>query len=73
MSTLYAKAKHTFHVLMLQLGQMQTYEYIMELYGGDCNKTPEEMSALRDVTIKLLVRCMYGYDSVEQIRIIFKM
>ena len=32
LSKIYLDAKHTFHVLMCQLGQMQTYEHIMNIY-----------------------------------------
>jgi len=68
LSKMYVNAKHTFHVLMMQLGQMQTYEHIMDIYG---DRTDE--ASLRSTTFKLLVRCMYGYESVERLRIIFKM
>ena len=68
LSKMYVDAKHTFHVLMMQLGQMQTYEHIMDIYG-DC--IDEEN--LRSTTFKLLVRCMYGFESIERLRVIFKM
>ena len=68
LSKMYVDAKHTFHVLMMQLGQMQTYEHIMEIYG---EKVDEDN--LKETTMKLLIRCMYGYDSIERLRIIFKM
>ena len=32
LSRIFIDAKHTFHVLMCKLGQMQTYEHIVELY-----------------------------------------
>lgn len=28
---------------------------------------------LQETLLKLLVRCMYGYDSIERLRVIFKM
>ena len=68
LSKMYVDAKHTFHVLMCQLGQMQTYEHIMDLYG---ERIDEEN--LRSTTFKLLVRCMYGFDSIERLRVLFKM
>lgn len=68
LSKLYIDAKHTFHVLMMQLGQMQTYEHIMEIYGENVHE-----DNLRSTTLKLLIRCMYGYDSIERLRVIFKM
>lgn len=40
----------------------------MELYG---ERIDEEN--LRSTTFKLLVRCMYGYESIERLRVIFKM
>ena len=32
LSLIYLNAKHTFHVIMCELGQMQTYEHIMGIY-----------------------------------------
>jgi len=68
LSKIYLNAKHTFHILMCQLGQMQTYEHIISLYG---ERVAEEN--LKETTMKLLIRCTYGYDSVERCRVIFKM
>ena len=28
---------------------------------------------LKDTTMKLLIRCTYGFDSIERCRVIFKM
>ena len=53
---------------MMQLGQMQTYEHIMEIYGEHVDE-----DHLKETIMKLLIRCMYGYDSIERLRIIFKM
>ena len=68
LSKLYIDAKHTFHVLMCQLGQMQTYEHIMNIYGENVHE-----ENLRETTMKLLIRCTYGFESIERCRIIFKM
>lgn len=68
LSKIYLDAKHTFHVLMCQLGQMQTYYHIMSIY---CENVHEEN--LKETTMKLLIRCTYGFDSIERCRIIFKM
>jgi len=40
----------------------------MEIYG---DKVDED--SLKETIMKLLIRCMYGYDSIERLRIIFKM
>ena len=53
---------------MMQLGQVQTYEHIIKLYGD----TIDEHN-LQETLMKLLVRCMYGYDSIERLRVIFRM
>ena len=53
---------------MMQLGQMQTYEHIMSIYGKTINE-----DNLPETILKLLVRCMYGFDSIERLRVIFKM
>ena len=68
MSKIYIRAKHTFHVLMCQLGQMQTYEHIMSIYGENVDE-----ENLKETTMKLLIRCTYGFDSIERCRVIFKM
>lgn len=68
LSKIYIKAKHTFHVLMCQLGQMQTYEHIMSIYGEHVDE-----DNLKETTMKLLIRCTYGFDSIERCRVIFKM
>ena len=68
LSKLFIDAKHTFHVLMCQLGQMQTYDHIMDIYGENVHE-----ENLRDTTMKLLIRCTYGFDSIERCRVIFKM
>ena len=68
LSKIYIDAKHTFHVLMCQLGQMQTYEHIMGIYGESVDE-----DNLKETTMKLLIRCTYGFDSIERCRIIFKM
>ena len=68
LSKIYIDAKHTFHVLMCQLGQMQTYEHIMNIYGREIDE-----DTIKETTMKLLIRCTYGFDSVERCRIIFKM
>ena len=68
LSKIYLDAKHTFHVLMCQLGQMQTYEHIMNIY---CENVHEDN--LKETTMKLLIRCTYGFDSIERCRVIFKM
>ena len=68
LSKLFIDAKHTFHVLMCQLGQMQTYDHIMSIYGENVHE-----ENLRDTTMKLLIRCTYGFDSIERCRVIFKM
>jgi type II secretory ATPase GspE/PulE/Tfp pilus assembly ATPase PilB-like protein len=47
---------------------MQTYEHIMSIY----NERVEEEN-LKETTMKLLIRCTYGFDSIERCRIIFKM
>jgi len=53
---------------MMQLGQVQTYEHIIKLHGD----TIDEHN-LQETLMKLLVRCMYGYDSIERLRVIFRM
>ena len=68
LSKIYLKAKHTFHILMSQLGQMQTYEHIMNIYGENIDE-----DNLKETTMKLLIRCTYGFDSIERCRVIFKM
>ena len=32
LSQMYLDVKHTFHVLMCRMGQMQTYEHILDMY-----------------------------------------
>ena len=68
LSKIYLQAKHTFHILMCQLGQMQTYEHIMGIYGDHVDE-----DNLKETTMKLLIRCTYGFDSIERCRVIFKM
>ena len=68
LSRIYIDAKHTFHVLMCKLGQMQTYEHIMSIYGEHIDE-----DNLRETAMKLLLRCSYGFDSIERCRVIFKM
>lgn len=68
LSKIFVNAKHTFHVLMCQLGQMQTYDHIMGIYSQDV-----DMDNLKETTMKLLIRCTYGFDSIERCRVIFKM
>lgn len=68
LSKIFIDAKHTFHVLMCQLGQMQTYEHIMSIYGREIDE-----DTLKETTMKLLIRCTYGFDSIERCRVIFKM
>lgn len=68
LSRMYIDAKHTFHVLMCKLGQMQTYEHIMSIYGEHIDE-----ENLKETTMKLLLRCTYGFDSIERCRVIFKM
>ena len=68
LSKIFLSAKHTFHLLMCQLGQMQTYEHIMSIYSDGVD---EDM--LKETTMKLLIRCEYGFDSIERCRVIFKM
>ena len=53
---------------MCMLGQMQTYEHIMDLYQDYI--TPKH---LKNTVMKLLVRCINGYTSIEKINKIFKM
>ena len=67
-SRIYMSAKHTFHLLMCRLGQMQTYEHIMDIYRNHVN-----LNELKDTVIKLLLRCAYAYECLERCRIIFKM
>ena len=64
----YMRAKHTFHLLMCRLGQMQTYEHIMDMYRSHVN-----LNELKDTVIKLLLRCAYSYECIERCQIIFKM
>ena len=68
LSLIYLNAKHTFHVIMCELGQMQTYEHIMGIYQENVHE-----DNLKETTMKLLLRCTYGYDSIERCRVIFKM
>ena len=67
-SSIYMNAKHTFHILMCRLGQMQAYEHIMGMYRNHVN-----LLELKDTVIKLLLRCAYGYECLERCSIIFKM
>ena len=67
-SLIYMNAKHTFHILMCRLGQMQSYEHIMDIYRNHVN-----LIELKDTVIKLLLRCAYGYECLERIAIIFKL
>ena len=68
LSQIYIDVKHTFHYLMCKLGQMQTYEHIMELYQDYTGA-----KFLKNTVMKLLVRCINGYTSIEKINKIFKM
>lgn len=68
LSKIYIDLKHTFHVLMCKLGQMKTYEHIVDLY-----KDYLAGIGLKNTVMKLLVRCLNGYNSVQQISKIFKM
>ena len=47
---------------------MQTYDHIMSFYGDQVDE-----DNLMETCMKLLIRCTYGYDSIERCRIIFKM
>ena len=47
---------------------MQTYEHIMSIYGQNVHE-----DNLKETTLKLLIRCTYGFDSIERCRVIFKM
>ena len=67
-SLIYMNAKHTFHLLMCRLGQMQSYEHIMDIYRNHVN-----LIELKDTVVKLLLRCAYGYECLERCSIIFKM
>lgn len=53
---------------MCKLGQMQTYEHIMSIYGENVHE-----ENLKETTMKLLIRCTYGFDSIERCRVVFKM
>ena len=67
-SRIYMNAKHTFHLLMCRLGQMQTYEHIMDIYRNHVN-----CNELKDTVVKLLLRCAYCYECLERCSIIFRM
>jgi len=47
---------------------MQTYDHIMGIYSDNVDE-----DNLKETTLKLLIRCTYGFDSVERCRVIFKM
>jgi len=40
----------------------------MSIYGENVHE-----DNLKETTMKLLIRCTYGFDSIERCRIIFKM
>ena len=68
LSRVYIDTKHTFHVLMCKLGQMQTYEHIIDLYKDYLTE-----QHLKNSVIKLLVRCINGYHSLEKVGKLYKM
>lgn len=45
-----------------------TFVHVMDKLGAE----PDEASVM-DATFTILVRCMKGYDSIERLRVIFKM
>ena len=52
---------------MMKIGRMQTYEALME------NAPKADADNVKDELIKLLFKCQQGYDSIERLRVIFKM
>ena len=79
LAQLYLKARRTFHVLMCRLGQLTTYETIIELYKklrneqGVFENDERAMTPVHETVMKLLIRCALGYESIHRVRKIFKM
>lgn len=59
MQALYKRARLTFHLLMCELNQQHTFNAIIELYD---NEKEFHDSELQQVVIKLLIRCVIGYE-----------